>query len=102
MSCRNILVIFYCGCWKIINGLESNGIPSIGYHGKMDVSSRENPFMSNIVQVIVATRAFGMGIDKPESMASWAQELGRGDRDGEQAHATKLTKIVVSVFCLVF
>ena len=68
------------------------------------MSSKENPFndMSNIVQVIVASRAFGMGIDKPESMASWAQELGRGGRDGEQAHATKLTKVVVTVSCLVF
>ena len=66
------------------------------------MSSRENPFMSNIAQVIVATRAFGVGIDKPKSMALWAQELGRGDRDGEQAHATKLTKFVVTVFCLVF
>ena len=56
---------------------------------------------SNKVQVIVATKAFGMGIDKadirhvirngvPESMGSWAQELGRGGRDGEQAHATIL------------
>ena len=65
---------------------------------------REDAYMqwkSNKVQVIVATKAFGMGIDKadirhvirngvPESMASWAQELGRGGRDGEQAHATIL------------
>ena len=57
--------------------------------------------LRNKVQVIVATKAFGMGIDKadirhiirngvPESMTSWAQQLGRGGRDGEQAHATIL------------
>ena len=89
---------------KIISGFESIGISSIGYHGEMDVSSRENAYMqwkSNNVQVIVATKAFGMDIDKadirhvirngvPESMASWAQELRRGGRDGEQAQATIL------------
>ena len=89
---------------KIISGFESIGVSSIGYHGEMDVSSRENAYMqwkSNNVQVIVATKAFGKGIDKadirhvirngvPESMASWAQELGRGGRDGEQAQATIL------------
>ena len=89
---------------KIISGFESIGISSVGYHGEMDISSREDAYMqwkSNKVQVIVATKAFGMGIDKadirhvirngvPENMASWAQELGRGGRDGEQAHATIL------------
>ena len=64
----------------------------------MDISLREDANMqwkSNKVQVIVATKAFGMGNDKarngvPESLASWAQELGREGRDGEQAHATIL------------
>ena len=80
---------------------------------------------SNKVQVIVATKAFGMGIDKadirhmirngvPESLASWAQELGRGGRNGGQAHATILyrssdmpmlgsfpTKLIVIIFWLV-
>ena len=74
------------------------------YHGEMDISSREDSYLqwkSNKVQVIVATEAFGMGIDKaniryiirngvPESMASWAQELGRGGIDGEKTHATIL------------
>ena len=83
---------------KIISGFESIGVSSVGYHGEMDISSRDAymQWKSNKVQVIVATKAFGMGIDKadirhvirngvPESMASWAQELGRGGRDGEQA-----------------
>ena len=56
---------------------------------------------SGRVQTIVATKAFGMGIDKPdirhvvrngvpESLLSWAQELGRAGRDGSQACATIL------------
>ena len=89
---------------KIISSFQSIGISSVGYHGEMDISSREDAYMqwkSNKVQVIVATKAFGMGIDKadirhiirngvPESLATWAQELGRGGRDGEQAYATIL------------
>ena len=90
---------------KIISGFESIGVSSIGYHWEMDVSSRENAYMqwkSNNVQVIVAIKEFGMGIDKadirhvirngvPESMASWAQELGRGGRDGEHASSSYYT-----------
>ena len=77
---------------------------AVGYHGEMDVPSRRESYTkwkSGQVQTIVATKAFGMGIDKPdirhvirngvpESILSWAQKLGRAGRDGNQACATIL------------
>ena len=70
----------------------------------MDPPSRHESYMNwttGQVQVIVATKAFGLGINKsnirhvirngvPESMLSWAQELGRAGRDGFLATATIL------------
>ena len=103
-SSAAIYTDFIVDVGKIVSSFKNIGVSSVGYHGEMDVSSREDSYLqwkSNKVQVIVATKAFGMGIDKayikhvirnsvPESMASWAQELGRGGKDGEQAHATVL------------
>ena len=77
---------------------------AVGYHGEMDIPTRQESYLkwkSGEVKTIVATKAFGMGIDKadirhvirngvPESMLSWAQELGRVGRDGQQACATIL------------
>ena len=75
-----------------------------GYHGEMDIPSRYESYMKwkrGEIQIIIATKAFGMGIDKPdvrnvirngvpESVLSWAPELGRAGRDGYQAYATIL------------
>ena len=88
----------------IVSTLEEFGVEAVGYHGEMDAPSRYESYIrwkSGQVQTIVATKAFGMGIDKPdirhvvrngvpESMLSWAQELGRAGRDGSQACATIL------------
>lgn len=77
---------------------------AIGYHGEMDLYSRYQSYIkskTNEVSTIVATKAFGIGIDKtdirnlirngvPESMISWTQELGRAERDGAQANAVML------------
>ena len=74
----------------------------MGYHGEMDAPSRRESYLrwkTGEVKVIVATKAFGMGIDKadirhvirngvPENMLCWAQELGRAGRDGHQSSAT--------------
>lgn len=82
--------------------LVGAGVRAIAYHGAMagkrrrDVSQR---FHEGDVDVVVATSAFGMGIDKgdvrfvvhadvPESLDAYFQEIGRAGRDGEPARAT--------------
>jgi ATP-dependent DNA helicase RecQ len=74
------------------------------YHGELptDVrSATQDAFMDGRYRVMVATKAFGMGVDKPdvrfivhdafpESLEAYVQEPGRAGRDGEPAHATLL------------
>ena len=77
---------------------------AVGYLVEMDRHESYLKWKSGEVQLIVATRALGMGIDKPdirhvvrngvaESMLFWAQELGRAGRDGNHACATILYNI---------
>lgn len=79
--------------------LEQNGISAAAYHAGMPQDKRRNiqeAWMSGQHQVMVATSAFGMGIDKadvrsvvhldlPEHMEAYYQETGRAGRDNEQA-----------------
>ena len=88
----------------IVSALGELGINAVGYHGELDVPSRHESYLkwkSNEVKVIVATKAFGMGINKPdirhivrngvpENILSWVQELGRAGRDGKESWATIL------------
>ncbi|MFW5811415.1 MAG: DNA helicase RecQ [Alkalispirochaetaceae bacterium] len=81
--------------------LAQRGVPALGYHGGMsDGERRENQaaFVRDEAQVMVATIAFGMGIDKsnvrwvvhgdlPRSIEAYYQETGRAGRDGEAAEA---------------
>ena len=74
---------------------------AVGYYGKMKEGEKNEAYMQwkrGDVQVIVATRAFGLGINKPDvrfvvrnglppSIAAWAQEYGRAGRDGKQSYA---------------
>tara|TARA_R110000868_G_scaffold14669_9_gene67964 strand:- start:2525 stop:4363 length:1839 start_codon:yes stop_codon:yes gene_type:complete len=81
--------------------LRDHGINALAYHAGMDASVRQahqNAFMTDPGIVIVATIAFGMGIDKsdvrfvlhvdlPGSVEAYYQEIGRAGRDGGEAEA---------------
>lgn len=85
----------------IVAALAENGVDALFYHGGLNRKDRDdiqNRFMAGESQVMVATNAFGMGIDKADirfvyhydicdSLDAYYQEIGRAGRDGEQAEA---------------
>jgi RecQ family ATP-dependent DNA helicase len=100
--------IVYCGTRKDTEQVRAllceRGLDAVAYHAGLAGEARQraqSAFMDGDVQVVVATNAFGMGVDKadvrtvvhwalPTSLEGYYQEAGRGGRDGKPARALLL------------
>ena len=100
-KCTIVYTDFACHVAPIVLALRDRDLPAVGYYGKMKEEEKTESYSkwkSGEVQVIVATRAFGLGINKPDvwfvirnglppSMSAWAQEYGRAGSDGSDSSA---------------
>jgi len=100
--------IVYCGTRREVESLTADltadGLLAVGYHAGMPAEQRaaaQRAFMDGDAEIVVATNAFGMGVDKadvravihwsiPTSVEAYYQEAGRGGRDGLPARAILL------------
>lgn len=101
--------IIYVGTQKLTSKLtdilQNKGFSAAGYHGGMDKLDRENVqnnWISGKTSIIIATNAFGMGIDKPDvrfvfhytmpgTLEAYMQESGRAGRDGKTSYCIAFT-----------
>ena len=86
-------------CEQIAHTLSRHGFKARSYHAGLNTKARaqiQNAFLNNEIEIVVATIAFGMGVDKPnirsvihyhlpKSPEGWMQESGRAGRDGKDS-----------------
>ena len=93
-------------CTELAHWLSARGIPAVYYHGGMDMKDRDaiqDKWIKGESRVIIATNAFGMGVDKsdvrlvihydlPPGIEDYYQEAGRAGRDGKEAFCIVVDK----------
>lgn len=105
---RGVSGVVYCGsrkgCERLAEALSAAGHDAVAYHAGLDARERQDRltrFLEADQGVIVATIAFGMGVDKPDvrfvihadppdSLEAYWQEVGRAGRDGDPAEGITL------------
>lgn len=93
-------------CTELAHWLSTKGIPAVSYHGGMEMKDRDtiqDKWIKGESRVIIATNAFGMGVDKsdvrlvihydlPPGIEDYYQEAGRAGRDGKEAFCIVVDK----------